>query len=146
VHSPRVTARALLGLGLAALIVCFAPVIHALCVAAPTDATHTFSHVMPDGQTMVMGDPAAPTVAPSTAATRSTDDAVKADSIVFQSLLGVVLVAGGIALTLVACALACLRLVRSPLARERLIHNVWHPPPGRPRLTLSLHELSISRT
>jgi hypothetical protein len=146
VHSPRVKGRALLGLALAALIVCFAPVIHTLCVAPPTDSTHTFSHVMPDGQTMVMGDPGTPAEAPSTAAASSTDGAAIADGAVYLSLLGVVLVAGGIALALVACALVCLRLARSPLAVARFIDQRWHPPPGRPRMTLSLHELSISRT
>jgi hypothetical protein len=125
---------------------CFAPVIHTLCVAPSTEASHTFSHVMPDGQTMIMGDPRAPTVAHETAATSSTDGVTKPDNTLYLSLLGVVLVAGGIAVAVVACALACVRLARAPLAAARVIDQRWHPPPGRPRVTLSLNELSISRT
>ncbi len=128
---------------------CFAPVVHTLCVAPPTDASQAFSHIMPDGQTMIMGDPVAPIESHETAATSAVDSALDSTArgaTVILSLLGVVLVAGGIALAVVACALACLRLASAPLAAARIIDQRWHPPPGLPRLTPSLHELSISRT
>ena len=125
--------RAVLGLFLGALILCFAPAIHSICVTASTQSAE-FSHVMPDGQIMVMGTSGEVPV-PVEQTPPSPD---------LLAVLGVVLLAGGLAMLAFGRALLQSLNVQPQSGSPQ---RFFRPPPrARPPVALTIEQLCISRT
>lgn len=136
-----------IGLLLSALILCFAPIVHAICIAPPMSVQGgTYAHTMPGGTTMVMG---VTEVSASTTpqAAESTGISPTSDTDLAALIVGIALVAGGIALALLVALRALLGVVAllrssgapSPPSFFRL---AAHPP----QADVSLIALGISRT
>ena len=129
-----------IALGLATLVIFFAPLFHAICVSAPITTGTVMTHVMPDGSIMQMGSGAssAPEGTPSAPA--------QPIGPVEPNLLIVLVLAPALTLLLAALYLKHKDLL---VFRFQTSHVVGEakPPPIRFGLTrVNLIELGISRT
>lgn len=129
-----------IALSLAALIIFFAPLIHAICVSAPMTTGTAIAHVMPDGSVMQMGSDAnAETQGNPTSPAQPTAPVEK-------NVFIVLVLAPALTLLLAVIYLKHKELLVFRLQNSHVV-GLAKPPPIRIGLTrVNLIELGISRT